>query len=668
MGIAVAEAPPPQVEIVVVNPPRLAPLGGEAAFASRQLDASDLKVSPRLDDALKQIPGVSLFRRTGSEGANPTIQGISLRAIAPSGAGRALVTLDGVPQNDPFGGWVIWSALPPEGLDGATVVRGAGSGPYGAGALTGVIALRERGSADGLQALDVSAGSRDSGRIAASGGARGLLVTASAQTTDGYVPVRGAVAGAADRPAHLRSASLAARIDGHIGAARTALRIDGYREDRGAGLDKADSLASGVSAAFTAAQSAEQGAGGWRLQAWVRASDLENSSVAVGAGRTATTPANDQYSTPALGYGANAAWQGRAGDWSWEAGVDARAAEGADFERFRVLNGIFTRGREAGGKSRVAGIYAEAALDRGPLILTGGVRADRWKTYGAVRKERDLATNAVLLNNPPVGSSGTTPTGRLGVRYSVSDALWLRAAAYAGFRPPSLNELHRPFRVGNDVTEANPRLKPETLQGLEAGLGGGAGADWSLTAFYNRLKDPITNVTVGFGPATFPTAGLIPAGGVLRQRQNVGEIEAYGIEGDASAEVGAALTLRAAVQATRARVDGGAAAPQLTGKRPAQTPKLTATAGADWRAAPRLRLSAAVRYESARFEDDLNLRVLAAGAGLDLRAAWSLGEGRELYLAADNVVGSRLEVGETADGVESYAAPRTIRAGFSFRR
>ena len=60
---------------------------------------------------------------------------------------------------------------------------------------------------------------------------------------------------------------------------------------------------------------------------------------------------------------------------------------------------------------------------------------------------------------------GVTPTGRLAVRRELEGASYLRAAACAGFRPPTLNELHRPFRVGNDVTEANPGLKPERLYG-----------------------------------------------------------------------------------------------------------------------------------------------------------------------------------------------------------
>src|SRR5258706_2863202 len=160
--------PPPTVEVVVVYPPRLAPLGGEAAFSAVEMGPEILKGAPRLDEALKRAPGVSLFRRTGSAAANPTTQGLSLRSIAPSGAGRALVTLDGAPVNDPFGGWVIWTALPPEGLEGATIVRGAGAGPYGAGALTGVIALQERGARDGVGAFDISAGERATYREAVS--------------------------------------------------------------------------------------------------------------------------------------------------------------------------------------------------------------------------------------------------------------------------------------------------------------------------------------------------------------------------------------------------------------------------------------------------------------------------------------------------------------------
>lgn len=664
-----ADLPPPhEVETVVVYAPALPPLAGEAAFDAVQIGPDILKITPRLDDALKQSPGLSLFRRTGSEAANPTTQGLSLRSIAGSGAGRALVTLDGAPVNDPFGGWVIWTALPPEGLEGATIVRGAGAGPYGAGALTGVVALQERGAVDGLASLDVSTGERGYYRAAASGGAPGLLVTASAETSDGYTPVRGARQGLADQPLTLQDESFSARVQHDFDGVQAAVRIGGYDERRGAGLIGARSIASGAFATATLARLADDNTGGWRVQAWVRGSDLANSSAAVAADRSGTTPANDEYRTPAVGYGVNAALQGRLGAIAWEGGVDARLAQGVEWERFRYMNGAFTRVREAGGETLVAGAYLDASADPGPWLLTGGVRLDYWSSTDAIRREFDTATGLPTLDQSSPDAHGETPTARAGVRYSLSDVLWLRGAAYAGFRPPTLNELYRPFRVGNDVTEANATLKPETLQGVEAGIGGDGFAHWDATAFYNRIGDPITNVTVGVGPGTFPTAGFIPAGGTLRQRQNAGEINAYGVELEASGKATAALDWRAALSATHARVDGGSVAPQLTGLRPANTPALTATGGLDWRPLEKLTLTADVRYESARYDDDQNTRRLRPGTEIDARAAWRVSQRSEVYVAAENLGDARLVVAETADGTDSYSAPRTIRVGFAYRR
>ncbi|ATC24080.1 TonB-dependent receptor [Caulobacter vibrioides] len=656
------DVPPASVATVVVEAPRLPPLVGQEAFSTARYDAEALSAANRLDVVLKATPGVSLFRRTGSDAANPTIQGLSLRGVAPSGAGRALVTLDGAPQNDPFGGWVIWTALPGEGLSGATIVRGAGAGPYGAGALTGVVALRERAAGGGLSSLNAQVGARDSWRAAGTFGTDHLLLTASGSRTDGYDPVRDARRGAADTPTTLEDGAVAVRLQGSLTSVRWALRAGAYQERRDAGLVGARSNATGGSLALTLAGDA------WRLQAWARRSDLENTSVAVAAGRASTTPANDQFSTPATGYGLNAAWQGRQGGWAWELGGDVRAAEGRVNERFRYQSGAFTRVREAGGRTLVGGLYAETALAREDVSLTFGARLDGWRSYAGVRRERDALTGAATLDAPIGDASGTTPTARAGLRQRLKGDTWWRAAAYAGFRPPTLNELHRPFRVGNDVTEANAALKPETLYGLETGLVGEGTVRWSLAAFYNQVQDPITNVTIGAGPGSFPVAGFIPAGGVLRQRRNVGEINAYGVEGDVELDLTPAWALRGAVSWTHARVDGAGGAPQLTGKRPAQAPALTVTAGTRWRPVERLSLDAALRYEGLRYEDDLNLRRLKAGAGLDVRAAWRLTPASEIYVAADNVLNHDLAVGQTADGVTSYAAPRTVFVGFALRR
>jgi outer membrane receptor protein involved in Fe transport len=91
-----------------------------------------------LDDALRQTPGFSLFRRSSSRVANPTAQGVTLRGLSGSGASRTLVLADGAPLNDPFGNWVYWNRIPHAAVDRVEVVRGAAGDLYGGGALGGV--------------------------------------------------------------------------------------------------------------------------------------------------------------------------------------------------------------------------------------------------------------------------------------------------------------------------------------------------------------------------------------------------------------------------------------------------------------------------------------------------------------------------------------------------
>jgi outer membrane receptor protein involved in Fe transport len=665
---AVPPAPPAQISDVVVTAARLPPAAADAAFSVVRLDPEVLRRSSRLDEALRSVPAVSLFRRTTSLAANPTTQGISLRAIAPSGAGRTLVTLDGVPLNDPFGGWVIWSQAAPEGLEGVDVIRGAGAGPYGAGALTGTIQLRERASGGVLDAsMAERGGGRASGSASAMVGPVRLTASGLYEVSDGYVPVRGPAAGAADTPLDLDSRSAALRADVPLGEAGLSLRASTWEEDRGSGLDKARANASGHALSATAAKAPQSGGYGWRLQAWRIESNFANSSASVNEDRSETTLVNDQYRTPANGWGLNAALRRGAQDLGggrlqWELGADGRFNEGETNERFGLA---FTpRGREAGGETSVVGGYVDGSWTQGPWLVVGGLRLDRWSNEAGFRREYVLATGAVTLDETDTDRDGEVVSARLAARRDLGSGYAARVAAYSGFRPATLNELHRPFRVGDDITEANAALQPETLRGVEAGLAFERDVvAWGATVFWNEIEDAIVNVTIAEGPGTFPRAGFVPEGGVLRQRQNAGTIGAWGVELNGSIEVSEALSLNAAASWTDAEVDGGTAAPQLTGLRPAQAPEWSATAGLDWRAMDRLTLSGAARYESARFDDDLNSRVLDGAVTLDARAEWTLNDQAMLWLAADNLFDEEVEVSETGLGVAGYGPPQTVSAG-----
>jgi outer membrane receptor protein involved in Fe transport len=653
------------VETVVVSAAPPDPVG-TGAFSSVRLGTEELAAAPQLDVALAQVPGLSLYRRNSSLSANPTTQGVSLRSIAPSAAGRALVTLDGVPQNDPFGGWVIWSSLPPEDIAAAVVVRGAGAGPYGAGALTGVVALKEN---PGEWRASLSGGELGQRRVAAAGGTDlggvSLYASAARSASDGWIPVGATQRGAADDKLTFDGASAAVRVQAEpVAGTLVSARLTGYRETRHSGIAGTGSQTSGVIASLTAAHPVH-GDLGWRLQAWLHTSDFAQTSASIASGRNTATPSNSQYATPATGWGANAALRGE-GIVDWEVGADVRTARGNAHELASYQNGAFTIGRVSGGGTVVGGIYAETAYRDGSWLVTAGLRADAWSSSHGRTTQTTFATGAANTQTWP-SRSGVLPTARAGVRYG-DDALYVRTAAYKGFRAPSLNELYRPFRLGNNVTEANPALAPETLSGVEIGAGGTSGDfAWDITAFYNRLHAAVTNVTVGSGPGTFPGAGFVPAGGLLIQRRNVGNINAPGVEGNITYTDGP-VRLSAAFDLLDSRVHGGSAAPQLTGKRPAQAPRATMMAAAAVKLTPALTAFANVRYESNRFSDDANTLRLGSSAVAGARLEYAFGSGLAAYVAADNVFNARVATTSTADGILTLDAPRIVTVGVSFAR
>jgi outer membrane receptor protein involved in Fe transport len=388
------------------------------------------------------------------------------------------------------------------------------------------------------------------------------------------------------------------------------------------------------------------------VQAWLRDVDLTNTSVSINANRVSTTETNDQYAVPATGWGTNAALRGQ-WDWlNWEIGADARFAEGESRELFG--SGLASR-RVSGGHSSVAGVYLESAARADGWLFTLGLRADEWSTANGHLIESTVATGAITKDVAYASRSGTLPTARFGARYDLSDTLYLRGAAYEGFRAPSLNELYRPFRVGQATTLANAALTPEELYGTEIGIGGDMGPlSWQATVFWNQLHDAIANVT-------------IDQANQIQMRENAGDINAYGIEADARYRLSDDVSLMAAFDDVDAT---------LHGNRPAQAPRWTVTGGVEVRPIVPLTLFVNLRYESKRFSDDLNSPqfALAPATTVDARISYAITHALSVYVYGDNLFNAR--VGSTAatqnliaggtGTVTNYAAPRVVGGGLSF--
>jgi outer membrane receptor protein involved in Fe transport len=151
-------APAAVSQQVQVTAYRAATLVSDVPVSDVQLSREDLQDTPALalDDDLRQIPGFSLYRRSSSRTANPTTQGVSLRGLGANGASRALVLEDGIPLNDPFGGWVYWDRVPAESIADVEISQEGGSSLYGSDALGGVVQFVSRPTQPGGISLDTA--------------------------------------------------------------------------------------------------------------------------------------------------------------------------------------------------------------------------------------------------------------------------------------------------------------------------------------------------------------------------------------------------------------------------------------------------------------------------------------------------------------------------------
>ena len=684
---AIGEPPPRQApeaglvqeapsETIVVRAERL--IGGR--FARLNLTAAQLEQASgaRLDEALRAIPGVGLFRRTPSGSANATIQGLSLRPIAPNGAGRALVSLDGVPQNDPFGSWIVWARYDPLFLERVDILRGGAGAGFGALALTGTLDLVEaRGGPSKLRLTAGSAGSRAAaGRVRAQAGPALLTGMFSYEHSDGFVPVIPANRGPVDTGAgfEVATATIVSEIPDAQGS--WAYRLSGFSEEKGAGTIGAQSKSVGADVSLARRWEGAWGQG--RVLIYSQARDFSNQTNAISANRTNQDPALDQFETPASALGGSLAF---APDWQQlrpRFTLDWRHSQGQTRELFRYQRTDFTRSRRAGGSQDWLGGSIEL-----PDLITDGdqktgldmvVRLDRWANSRAKRYEFDRTIGQSTLRENERDFQGLVPTGRLA---AFAGQRTVQLSAYRSFRPPSLNELHRPFRVGNDVTEANPALKPEILEGVDLDLKGqfrGFGVETTalLTLYANRLYDPVANVTLASGPGIFDKVGFLPAGGTLRQRRNVGRIDATGVEASlnwvaeaTSNASGRKPSGRMSFSLTDATVDGAALLPQLTGKRPAQAAPWAGYFDLSLPIGTRTTIDLTLRGEGARFEDDLNTRKLKAYHALDMRAHWDLAPGQQLFVIGENIGGSRIATALSGTGVLSESQNRLWRIGLT---
>ena len=607
--------------------------------------------SGRLEDALGSVAGFQQFRRSDSRSSNPSAQGVTLRALGGNATSRALVLLDGVPLADPFFGYIPLSAVAPERLESIRVTRGGGSGPFGAGALAGTIELNSADAAD-LGLITGSALINDRAETELSG-------TVAPEIGNGYATVsgrwdrgKGFYTTPEDQrvPATVRakydSWSAGARLVQDLGDVTVQLRGLAFEDQRVLRFEGADTSSEGQDVSVRVV-----GRGPWQFDAIAYKQWRNFTNVVVSS--TRFVPVLDQKDTPSEGEGGKIEIRPPVGGGhTLRLGADFRQSEGDLFEdAYSAFTGARTEQRFAGGENTDLGLFLENDWQVGPVVLTGGVRADRYTIRDGYYRTLNGDGTAVLQDTTFSDRSDWEFSYRGGAVLEAADGLQLRAAAYSGLRLPTLNELYRPFVVFPVTTMANENLVPERLRGFDVGADwlAAPGVRFTLTAFDNKVKDAITNVTIG------PD---------LRQRLNIDAIHAKGLEFGTQIEVGQ-FGFDGSLAYTDAEQEGSGFAADLDGFRPSQTPAWAASATASYRPAEGTLFAATLRHVGKQFEDDRETDVLPAATTVDLYAQVPLFEKLSFVARAENLFDEEIYTRNQGGSID-LGIPRTVWAGLRY--
>jgi outer membrane receptor protein involved in Fe transport len=608
-----------------------------------------------IDDILRQAPGFSLFRRSGSLFANPTTQGVSLRGVGASGSSRANVLLDGIPLNDPFGGWVYWNQIPRESIDKVEITNGGASDMYGGGALGGVINIETRPVQNSFATAEMSYGNENTPYLSLDAGTviNNWGVSASVQSlrTTGYILVPAAQRGTIDTDAGTADFDGSLQLSRKFGEENNFfVRFNSLEESRDNGTPvqtnntRLPSLALGLD--WT-----QSNLGSFSIRAFASDEVFTQNFSSIAANRDSETLTDAQRS-PSQQLGFAAQWHRTfKSKHTITAGVETRDVEGRSVDNTFNAAGP-TANVDAGGREITIGYFAQDTYLFAPnWLLTFGGRVDTLFNNDGFTNRVPLPTGLITSQVfPNRTESAFSP--RVSLMHSFKYGITASASVYRAFRAPTLNELYRNFRVGSIVTDANAALTAEILTGGEAGL---SLQRWNnrLTIrgnfFWSEIQNPVESVTL----STTPTL-------ITDERQNLGAIRAIGAEFSAELRLPKHLQLTGGYILTDSTVISFAANTALVGLQVPQVPKnqfnvQLSYSGNVWTAGVQ------TRYTGNQFDDDQNLLALGRAFIVDAEVSRRLGAHASIFCAAGNILDDRFTTARTP--ITDVGPPTLIRGG-----
>ena len=549
-------------------------------------DAVEATGAVSVDDYLRMIPGISVGRSSSFLSSST----VSLRGMGNE-AGRTLVMVDGVPVNKSDGGSVNWNAVDPDEVSRIEVMKGPGSSVYGGNAMGGVINLITAIPTDTLEGeISQSAGTFGTyrSRLSLSGRPGNLFwgVNGRYRFSDGYIT---ALADEIDEytiPAFLDEYQFGGRV-GYFIDPRNSVDVsaDYYSGRRGTGTNYTgygftnDEVAAkeGASNNYANLSGRIQYRGLAGVSTQLRATAYGQRETYTNIRESLRNNVITRYDVESFrsDYGLFAGVTHLTGNHVITSGIDLRhgGVDGADIY-LTLTDKVFNL-----GKMNQMGVYIQDELKFGEtgFSLLAGIRYDFSKFYDGAFLIEDPTNETRFLQDYTGELDDATFSAfspRISMQYSKPGILRVFAGYSRGFRAPVLDDMCRTGRISGGMKLANPDLKPEYLDNIEAGADFfiGKRVTFSPTLFYSKGKD--YHAYIATGDSLILNNRLRP----IRIKGNIMSVDIMGVEAAMSVKIIENLTWRVAYSYVESEIGGFAVLDEekdidLTGKRITYQPR-----------------------------------------------------------------------------------------------
>jgi outer membrane receptor protein involved in Fe transport len=585
-----------------------------------------------IESSLATIPGYSQAS-TSSWFLGQHSNYADLRGLGP---GSVLVTLDGVPINDPLGSWVTWGRVPKLLVDSIEAAHGGASALYGSEALGGVIAIETVHPTRNAVGYDLATGNLGTSSSAFDvqrvlGGGWGASVYLDRDDAKGYI--RGATPNS-NSP-----------LDPYARYIGQHFNVELSHGDRTSGLIE-----------FGTADQDEHRSGDFAGPTWYYGRsgfaryerDAGNTSVQAVAYLANDSYTFDRFAGNATSYfpigfgrmsldttGATLSVSRRLGPVTVTAGADGRNVAGDRNEpRFTTPSTFVT------GNQQFAGTFLQADASLGKSELIVGTRYDVYSQRQA--QETIYGTASGFTPFPSTAAHHVSP--RASYRYELAPHWLVRASFGDAFKAPDWGNLYSTYPMGGaTVVVGNPLLKAQTTDQTEGGI------EWD-PGFRTRAY-----VTV-YSAQENNRIVLTRVSPTLYTNENVSEARSGGYEFSLQQQVGDHVMIRGAYANSSSEIARDANVTAIGNLIPS-TPRNTGYLSARW-FATKSNVEAEVRSIGRAFADEQNTQPIDGTVIVDASASYDLGMAGSLYIEAQNIF-NRQWLAEAT----TYAPPRAIMVG-----